>query len=189
MNPANYRTRFNFKRATQGAAFLLRNLPGSRMNYMRLLKLLYVAERESIQESGRALMGGAAVAMERGPVLEDMYSLIRGQHEKAADWTAFFHTEHYDLVMHHDPGNDMLTPYLASKLEQIAERYQECDEWAMVDITHQFDEWRKNDPGKSSRPIPFNDILDAVGRLPDAERIISFDMSQASAARLSADCG
>lgn len=168
---------------------MLRNLPGSRMNYMRLLKLLYVVERESIQESGRPLMGGGAVAMQRGPVLEDMYSLIRGQHEKAGDWTEFFHTEHYDLVMHHDPGNDMLTPFLASKLGQIAERYQDCDEWAMVEETHKLLEWQKNDPGESSKPIPLSDILDAVGRTQDAERIISFDMSQATAARLSADCG
>lgn len=43
----------------------------------------------------------------------------------------------------------------------------------MVDITHQFEEWRRNKPQeRSSRPIPLEDILDAVGRSADKHAII-----------------
>jgi uncharacterized phage-associated protein len=181
---ANYNARFNFRRALQAAAFLLRQTPGSRMNYMRLLKLLYVAERECLQESSRVLLGGPVLAMERGPVLEEVYELIRGQHPDAPEWTKHFHTEHYHLVMHDDPGIGAITPFFARKLTEVAERYQEMDEWAMVDLTHQFPEWQKNNPGKSSRPIPLHDILEAVGRAEDASDIIEFDRQQARNARL-----
>jgi len=34
----------------------------------------------------------------------------------------------------------------------------------MVGVTHGFPEWIANDPGKSSRVIPFEQILDAVSR-------------------------
>jgi uncharacterized phage-associated protein len=39
------------------------------MNYMRLLKLLYIAERETLGRTGRPIVGGPVTAMERGPVL------------------------------------------------------------------------------------------------------------------------
>ena len=40
-----------------------------------------------------------------------------------------------------------------------------------MDITHTFPEWKKNHPGESSRPIPMQDILEAVGRSDQAEAI------------------
>jgi uncharacterized phage-associated protein len=48
------------------------------MNYMRLLKLLYIADRESLPRTGRPIVGGPVIAMERGPVLEEVFDLIRG---------------------------------------------------------------------------------------------------------------
>src|SRR5271155_4089348 len=61
----------------QAIGVLLRADGVKRMNYMRLLKLLYMADRESLRETGRPITGGPVTAMERGPVLEEVYDLIR----------------------------------------------------------------------------------------------------------------
>src|SRR5258708_4715070 len=74
-----------------------------RMNSMRLLKLLYIADRETLRETGRPITGGAVVAMERGPVLEEVYELIRGQHREMPLWSSFFSTNRYDLELLQEP--------------------------------------------------------------------------------------
>ena len=68
------------EKAIEAVAFLLRRERGHRMNYMRLLKVLYIAEREILAESSTPLTRSTVVAMERGPVLEDVLHLIRGEH-------------------------------------------------------------------------------------------------------------
>ncbi|MEX2307128.1 MAG: Panacea domain-containing protein [Pirellulales bacterium] len=141
---------------------------------MRLLKLLYLAERKSLQESGGPLTGSPAVAMERGPVLEDVFSLIRQKHPDTPVWSNFFRPDRYELVMISDPGNRRLTPFIVDVLNAVSALHEEHDEHDMVDITHTLPEWLKNNPGKSCRPIPLEDILEAVGRADDIDEIIAF---------------
>jgi hypothetical protein len=79
----------NVEKAIQAVGVLFRNDRVRRMNYMRVLKLLYIADREALGETGRPIIGG---------------------------------------------------------------------------LTHNFAEWKKNDPGASSRPIPLSDTLEAIGQ-------------------------
>ena len=67
------------------------------------------------------------------------------------------------------------------------ERYADRNEWDMVAIVHGLDEWKKNDPGKSSKPIPFEDILEAIGRHADKEAILQDAKDQAAFDRLFAE--
>ncbi|MCH8153266.1 MAG: SocA family protein [Planctomycetes bacterium] len=173
--------RLDVAKAIQAAAVLLRLESGNRMNYMRLLKLLYIADRESLKETARPITGDRVVAMDRGTVLSGVFDLIKGQHIDARHWDEFIETARFDVQLRGDPGNGKLSRYEIAKLQEISRRYESDDEWAMVDITHQFEEWRRNKPQeKSSRPIPLEDILDAVGRSADKHAIIQ-DASDAAA--------
>ena len=49
--------RFHFDRALQASACLLR-FDGKRMGYLRLLKLLYIADREGLAETGETIRVG-----------------------------------------------------------------------------------------------------------------------------------
>ena len=60
--------RFNEVKATQAAARLLRNR-GGRMSYMKLIKLLYLADREALSRWGRPITTDKYVSMDKGPVL------------------------------------------------------------------------------------------------------------------------
>jgi uncharacterized phage-associated protein len=173
------RLHFDIDRSCQAVAFLLRNLPGRRMNYMRLLKVLYIAERESLRDAGKSLTGSRVVAMKRGPVLEDVYGLIRGQHMQSPEWAEFFQVEGYHLKMVADPGVGVLSRFFTKKLLEVAERHERDDEFAMVEITHQLPEWQRNNPGDSSKPIPLTHILEAVGRIGAMDEIVAHDDSDA----------
>ncbi len=143
------------------------------MNYMRLLKVLYFAEREILAESGKPLTGSRVVAMQCGPVLEDIFQLVHGGHQAVARWSSFLQVDRYHLELICDPGAGLLSKFVTGKLEEVAARYDALDEWAMVEETHKLPEWRKNDPGESSREIPLEDILEAVGRAADLDEIVA----------------
>ena len=81
--------RFSFEKRLQAAGVLL-GLDGDRMERIRLLKLLYIADRELLAETGRTITGDRVVAMDHGPVLSQVYDLIKGQASRPRVDTARF---------------------------------------------------------------------------------------------------
>lgn len=175
---------FDFQKTVEAIGVLLQQSTGRRMNYMRLLKLLYIADRESLRDNGRPLTGDRAVAMRRGPLPTVVYSLIRGHHIEAPRWNGYFRRTGFEISLAKDPGVGELSRYELEKLEEITRRYRDKDEWDMVEVTHEFPEWIKNDPGDSSRPIPFEDILNAVGRSQDIGDITRAENQRATFDRI-----
>lgn len=57
---------FDEHKATQAAAYLLRR-GGGRMRYMKLIKLLYLADRTALIETGSPITGDRFVAMKLVP--------------------------------------------------------------------------------------------------------------------------
>jgi len=164
--------KFKQKKTTQAVAFFLRRSGPSRTaNYMRLIKLLYIADRESLKETGRPITGDHVVAMERGPVLSRLYNLIKDTAPDSIEWDKFIERDNYNIRLISEPGNSELCRYEINKLQEIWDRYRGDDEFDLVKITHEFTEWKKNDPGTSSKQIPLSDILEAVGRKDDIEKI------------------
>ena len=68
--------RFDFEKTLQGASVLL-NLDGSRMDRIRLLKLLYIADREAFGEWGIPISHDNYVSMDNGPVPSQTYNLVK----------------------------------------------------------------------------------------------------------------
>ena len=64
--------RFNFAKTLQASAVLLRR-DDKRMSRLRLLKLLYFADRELLVAKVRTITGDSVVAMKYGPVLSQTY--------------------------------------------------------------------------------------------------------------------
>jgi uncharacterized phage-associated protein len=77
------RFKFDERKAADAAAFLLQ-LHGGTMNHMRLIKLLYAAERESLKRFNRPIVGDRYVSMDHGPVVSGVYDLIKEHNEPPA---------------------------------------------------------------------------------------------------------
>ena len=68
---------FNEQKAAQAAAyFLFRS--GKPLSVLKLMKLLYLAERRSFQKFGEPMIGDVLVSMDHGPVLSRTYNHIKG---------------------------------------------------------------------------------------------------------------
>ncbi|MEX0867911.1 MAG: Panacea domain-containing protein, partial [Pirellulales bacterium] len=95
---------FDIDKTIQSSAYLLK-LTNGRSNYMRLLKLLYLAERLSLQNRKSPISGDRPIAMERGPVPSRTLDMIKGHDPKASQWDAYFSRDNYDILLDDDPGN------------------------------------------------------------------------------------
>ncbi len=164
---------FSPKRAAQAAAVMLKEADRCEMSYMKLLKLLYIADRESIAEQGAPITGDRLVAMPHGPVLSTVYDYIMQRDADGADmWNLFIETDGVSVRLIDDPGESKLSRYALGKLKAVSERYKDFDQWELRQITHGFPEWIRNNPGHSSSPIPLQHIVDAVGCSADLDDIV-----------------
>ncbi len=157
----------NLAKTVQATAVLLQAAPGERMSYMRLLKLLYLADRRMMRETGSPITFDRVVAMKHGPVLSETYSLIKGEHPDAGVWSRFVRRENYQLVpTGEDPGRGDLSRLAISVLNETAQQYEHLDDWQLVDHLHAtLPEWKENWDGsdaKKSVPVPYEDILLAM---------------------------
>ncbi|HEX8199181.1 MAG TPA: Panacea domain-containing protein [Isosphaeraceae bacterium] len=155
--------RFNFEKTLQAAGVLL-CLDGDRMERIRLLKLLYIADRELLTETGRTLTGDRAVAMTHGPVLSRVYDLLKGEAARAGEWGRSIHSEGHAVVLRDDPGRGELSRREVEKLTEVTERFRNTDDWTLSEATHGFEEWSNNYVEGTSTPIPWLDVLVAENK-------------------------
>jgi uncharacterized phage-associated protein len=156
---------FHIEKVAQASAVLLKHEESRRMGRLRLLKLLYIADRERMQECGRPISGDTVATMDHGPVLSRTYNLIKGADVDTPAW------EHYirsvgsrDVMLAEDPGVGKLTRKEIAKLNEVSKRFEDHDDYEIAVYTHGFSEWLKNKPDAgSSKRIPLDDLLEATG--------------------------
>jgi uncharacterized phage-associated protein len=163
---------FGTRKIIEAAAVLLRSEACHRMGYMRLLKLLYIADRESLAETGRPIIGTRPVAMDLGPVHSKALNLAKGTHYDGPLWAEFIARDGYVIELKTDPGVLSLSRYEIGKLNEVLARYRDLDDFDLSEITHDFPEWQRNYQAKTSTTIPMEDIIEAVGRSEDLQEIM-----------------
>ena len=152
----------NMMKAIQSSA-ILAQMDGGRVDRLRLLNLLYIADREALAERGSPIVGGHIVARDTGPLHSNVYDLIQGAHQEYAAWSEFFENEGHVVVLKADPGRDELSPFEIEKLTAVSELRRTVDSWAVAEETHKFPEWQECHIEGSSKTIPLDNILAAVG--------------------------
>src|SRR5665213_4351225 len=137
--------KFSLDKAIQAIGVIFREEDSTVLEYLRIIKLLYIAERESISEIGRTIIGDRIVAMDDGPVMSHVYDLMKGSAVpgEAEKWSRFIkRTGRYALTMHDSPGIGQLSKYEIQKLQDVTRRYLGVNQWKIVDDVHQFKEWK-----------------------------------------------
>ena len=177
---------FDERKATQAAAFLL-GLHQEPMSHLRLIKLLYLADRQSLIEIASTITGDRFLSMAHGPVLSRCLDLI----QKPLRGEPSYWNEHIErdgvrtVALLADPGWESLSEYETTILERVFERYRSETDWQIVDHTHALPEWE--DPGRSARPIDPAQILRFAGyserevalAIEDAEAVYGFHAAMA----------
>lgn len=73
---------FNERKVAQMAAYLLKKRGGC-MSHLKLMKLLYLADREAMDRYGAPMSGDRVVSMPQGPVLSMTLNLVDGDIESS----------------------------------------------------------------------------------------------------------
>jgi uncharacterized phage-associated protein len=156
---------FNERKATEAAAHLLA-LRGGQMHYLKLLKLLYIADRAALSRWGIPISHDNYVSMDHGPILSQTYNLIRDGGSRV--WSEHISAPFgdYEIKLEKKPVAQKLSQSEEKLLDEVFSQYGSANRWDLVDETHKFPEWR--DPHGSSLPISVGDILRALGE-PEEE--------------------
>ena len=160
---------FNIEKVIQSCNYLIKK-NGASLNYTKLIKLLYLADKESLKESLQTITGDAYVSMDNGPVLSKLYDLIKGKYNKKdiqERWNNYFLKDGHELkaIVPQIP-QDELSAFERKILDQVYERYRNCDVWDLVAYVHKnCPEWK--DPEGSSIPIKPEEILESIGKTPE----------------------
>lgn len=152
---------YNPLKAAQAAAHLVQ-IHGGHINAMALVKLLYLADRKSLLESGYPITGAAMVSMPHGPVLSQVYDAIKWEEDN--EWYQYIseRNNHEVCLKIENPSTDELSEYELSILVDIHQAYGHLGPFELRDLTHELPEWE--DPDGSSYPIDPRDILKAEGK-------------------------
>ncbi len=116
---------FNEAKATQAAARLLKQAGGT-MNYMVLIKLLYLADRVALVKWGRSITGDEYFTMKLGPVLSEVHDLITEMQPPNEDhpWTRSIAKSSWDVSLQKDAGDDELSEAEERVLDKIFEKFK-----------------------------------------------------------------
>lgn len=135
------------------------------MSYLKLIKLLYLADRQALLRWGRPITTDRYFSMDRGPVLSRVLDLATDGEDPGAPsiWANHIgEPSGYEIQLRTDPGRDELSDAEVSLLDEIFRDHGAKSRWELVRLTHKLPEWK--DPGGSAIPITYRDILRAGGK-------------------------
>ena len=154
------------ERTAQAAAlFLLK--AGGPMPHLKLMKLLYIADRESYRRHSSPITGDEMVAMPHGPVLSRTLDLMNGKAASAPNgWSRYVCRVNQHAVTLADGVTwETFLGELSRGdrwvIDDVWERYGRMSQWELRDLTHEFPEWE--DPHGSSLPIERYTLFRALG--------------------------
>lgn len=141
-----------------------------RLNYTKLIKLLYLADREALNRWDASITKDSYFALAQGPVLSGLYELIREKFPdplSQAQWSSRFYSDGYDLVstIREELPVDELSEREIALLDEIDSKFHGWTWNQLVDYVHdheKFPEWE--DPLGTSIPISVQKILECLGR-------------------------
>ena len=163
---------FTGEKVAQMAAYFMDKEAKPQMAILKLVKLLYLADRESIDKHDEPISFDYMVSMEHGPVLSRTLDLINGfvKDANADQWDAWISArEAHNVALKKSASRDRLDHLSDADIEVLAavwDKFGHMDKWEIRNYTHEhLDEW--SDPEGSSMPISEIELLLALGRSED----------------------
>ncbi|MGD0540535.1 MAG: Panacea domain-containing protein [Tepidisphaeraceae bacterium] len=162
-----------YARIVEASAFLVKQSPGQTTTKLPLLKLLYLADRESIRQTGQSITGDAPAAMEHGPILKCAYDMMKNPSAYPL-WKKHLDSskEKKEVTLTDDPGADHLSKLDIAILTKVWSEFGHLSAAQLRQYTHDLPEYLKNEPEtKTSNDIPLADLLQALGQSDRLEKI------------------
>ena len=162
--------RFDELKSVQAAA-LIAQQPGIDMcNYLKLIKLLYLADCNSLLQTGTTITGDSFCNMKNGQVLSNVLRCIK-EPKLFQIWNGYFSKNEYKVLLISDPGDSELSDFDVDILLSLSKEFEKYTWGEMIEYHHKLPEWR--DPGEGRYLLDPIDVLRARG--VDDEIILEFE--------------
>ena len=176
--PMNFR--FQIGKATEASCAFLQHA-GGRLNIMKLVKLIYLLDRLSIDRRGVPVVGGDYLSMRNGPVISEVLDLINSGRllgEKDTSWEeSITDRRDHEIQLEKMPEQVHLSNTELRLLDDIWERHGSRDQWQLVEWCHQHcGEWTP--VARGCAPISVERIALALGKPPEAVQKLAREASE-----------
>ncbi len=146
---------FNAKKAAQVAHFFCRK-EGGEIDVLKLVKLIYLADRQHMAQHGFPIINDRFVSMPHGPVNSITLNHIGGNIQSEI-WSEYISDRaNYKVAARRKDKDESLGELSAAELEsmkQVWAQFGKFDKWQLRDWTHDnCPEWE--DPNGSSEGLP-----------------------------------
>jgi len=158
--------RFNISKATEIACLLLQRADG-RMNIMKLVKLMYLLDRLSLDRRRMPVVGGDYLSMRNGPVTSEVLDLMnegRLYHESDRRWEqCISDRENHEVALLKMPEREEVSEAEVKLVDEIWATHGGKNQWQLVDWCHDnCKEWTSLSNGKAR--ISVEQIAEALGK-------------------------
>lgn len=173
---------FNQPKTAQMAAWLLSKCWEQQAEILKLMKLLYLAERTSLLNFGAPMTGDRLVSMPHGPVLSTTYDVIQGGTCSTEQGWDYWIAARAGRVIALNPDRnvdrnalDQLSDADIGILQEVWDIYGRMSAWQLREFTHNnCPEW--DDPNGSSKSISLEHFFLSVGKDAGIARELAEDI-------------
>jgi len=158
---------YRVKRAAQVVAYFVHRSEGN-LNVLKLVKLIYLADRESLRRYDYPILYDCLVSMDNGPVDSVTLNYINGLEDDSEIWDRYVKPREgltVGIVNPHITVADLdeLSRADVEVLESVWQQHGHKDRFEIARFTHDnCPEWE--DPHGSSYPIPYERVFKALGK-------------------------
>jgi len=157
------------RKAAQTIAYFAMKNGRHPLNIVKAVKLVYLADRESVSKTGFPIQDEPRVSMKHGPVNSKTYSFINGEYEPVqCGWSEFLsdRSNHRIGLARADLSVDDLDELSDADIQtfdDVWDKFGRMNQWDLVEWTHKtknVPEWEN--PGNSSFEIPIERMMRAL---------------------------
>lgn len=153
------RFQFDLEKAVLAMAFVVHRL-GS-VQKVRLMKLLYIADRDHFLRYGWSITGDHFVAMKWGPVPSDCLHALDGELSTEAEEEVCKHIQlvNFEVFLKSMPDFSRLSETETEVLDAVVEEHGRKPRRQLELETHEYPEYKIHYVKGTSTPIPYESIL------------------------------
>jgi uncharacterized phage-associated protein len=155
--------RFDETKTTQAASEFLK-LSGGKINYMVLIKFLYLLDRQMLLRRGQTVTGDEFYTMKLGPVLSVVHDLITEQRKIPGYWNAHISSPaDFEVALVADPGSDRLSITEQKTIRSIWEGFNHFGPFELCEFLHKIlPEVKTIQEGRI--PLTLEEVLTIAGK-------------------------
>lgn len=162
----NIEFKFDEEKAIESVQYLLKKGKNQKEEYIRIIKLLYLADREALDGWGWSISTDKYYSMTHGMVLSNILDFIHypNKSEKWNNYIGIADDMESGIEIKKEIGNVKLTIAEQEVLDEIFEKYKEMPTWGehgLIELViHNLSEWDKRaKEDNTSIYLPLNKLL------------------------------